>query len=83
MAEKSITKLSNEVDNRLYLIGMTRKELAKKMGIHHMYLCMILRGKNRLSIPQSRIVAECINVNERILRQLSLEAWNERKGRAV
>lgn len=73
MSTKRITPLSKAVDRQLYIIGMTRMELARKLGITYNYICLILQGRNMLSIDIANRMAEIIEVNPRELRELALK----------
>lgn len=73
MGAKCATKLSSEVDTKLYLEGMSRAELADAVGIQQAYLSNILTGKQRMSVAMSKRIAGALQMDDRALRRLALE----------
>lgn len=62
------------VDKRLYIIGMTRKELAEKAGVGYIYLNGALGGRHRLPIGVSDKIADIIGMDACELRALYFKA---------
>ncbi len=78
MSAKKVTTLSKVVDRWLYLEGMKREELARKVGMTPSYLSGILTGKQRLSIAASNAISDATGIDGKTLRRLSLELEGSR-----
>lgn len=74
MAARSRVPLARAVDNQLYIIGMTRAELAERMEISGCYLSYLLNCRQRPSIEMTNRMAEIINMEASELRRLVLRA---------
>jgi transcriptional regulator with XRE-family HTH domain len=73
MPKKRITPLSAEVDKRLYIKGITRNELATKIGISRSYISLVLTGEVLIPIPISTKIAEELDMDDCELRKLALK----------
>lgn len=73
MAAKRITPLSKAVDKKLYILGMTRMDLATKLGISYSYLSLVLRGDYAPPIDFSENMAKHVEMNARDIRELILK----------
>lgn len=73
MARKRRTPLSEAVDRQLYIMGISRNELADAMGVTYQYLCLILSGRTPLSIDMSKRIAKQIKMKDEELRRLAIQ----------
>ncbi len=72
MAARRITPLSEAVDRKLYIIGMTRREFAMSLHIGYNYLSLLLTGYYTPTIEMTNKMAEILETNPRELRELVL-----------
>ena len=79
MARKRRTPLSEAVDRQLYIMGISRNDLADAMGVTYQYLSLILTGRVPLSISMSRRIGDQIGMKDEELRKLALKRI-EREG---
>ena len=73
MPAKRITPLSKVVDRQLYIIGMTRADFAKAVGITYNYVSLILNGYHQPTIEITNKMSEILEMNPRELRELVLK----------
>lgn len=71
--KRRITPLSTVVDKTLYIKGMTRGELAKKLGISRSYISLVLTGEMIMPIQMSIKIAEELDLDDCELRRLALK----------
>lgn len=74
MGQKKETPLSREVDERLYVLGMTRRGLADALDINLSYLSLVLTGRAKPSIQLSTRLADALGMEARRVRELALKA---------
>ena len=73
MAARSDTPLAKAVDRRLYIMGMTREELARQMGISLSYLSTMVSGRYKPNIEMSENMAAILEMDGREIRELALK----------
>lgn len=73
MPARRVTPLSEVVDRQLYIIGMTRADFAKAIGVSYNYMAQILIGFYEPTIELSNRMAETLEMNPRELRELVLK----------
>lgn len=73
MPAKRTTPLSEAVDRQLYILGYTRSDFAKELGICYSYLSQILTGFYPPPIDIANKMAEILEMKPRELRELVLK----------
>ena len=73
MAAKRVTPLSAVVDEKLYIMGNTRKDFAKKLGISYNYVTTILNGQYKPTIDITNRMAKILDMDSSKLRELALK----------
>lgn len=73
MPGKRVTPLSEEIDRRIYIIGMTRADFAKRIGITYSYLGLILQGRSTPTIDISKRIAKALKMKASEVRELALK----------
>ena len=73
MAARSDTPLAKAVDRKLYILGMTRAELAQHLRISNNYLSCMLVGRNRPTIDIANRMAAVLEMDGREIRELALK----------
>jgi transcriptional regulator with XRE-family HTH domain len=73
MPARRNTPLSDAIDRQLYIIGMTRADFAKAIGVGYNYLSNILIGHYEPSIDLSNRMAGILEMNPREVRELVLK----------
>lgn len=73
MGKRCVTPLSEAVDRRLYIAGLTRTDLAQQLGIAYSHVCLIMQGRMLPTIDIANKMAEILEMNPRKLRELALK----------
>lgn len=73
MPARRITPLSEAVDRKLYIIGITRGELANAVGVSYNYLSQILVGYYVPTIELTNRMSDVLEMQPRELRELVLK----------
>lgn len=76
---KYVTELTKVVDVRLYIKGITRRELAERVGIGYQHLNNMLVSRSLPSAKVSSVIAEAIGENPEKLRKLILKCYEARR----
>lgn len=79
--KKRNSELTELVDKKLFIAGITRKEAAEKANISYQHLNNILVSKSLPSAKVSNALAEMINEKPEKLRRTMLKCYEERKNR--
>ncbi len=79
MSKKKVTRLSEVVDDRLYIAGITRREFAYRIGIAPNTLGLVLRGQMALSLKMSKAIADGLDIDDKQLRKIALETIKDQQ----
>lgn len=73
MPGRRMTPLAKAVDNQLYLMGLSRYELADRLGISYQYLSNMLTGRALPTIQMSKELSKIVKLKDDEIRRLAVE----------
>lgn len=76
---KYVTELTKTVDARLYIKGITRRDLAERAGVTYQYMNNVLVSRNLPSASISGVIADAIGEPPERLRKLILKCYEARR----
>lgn len=76
--KRRVTELSRSVDARLYVKGITRRDLAERAGITYQHLNNVLVSRSLPSAAISAVIAEAIGEQPEKIRKLILKCYEAR-----
>lgn len=73
MPKKNVTPLSAAIDGQLYLMGMSRRQLAGALGITTQHLSSLLSGSALPSLEMSKRIASLVPIGDKKIRRLAMQ----------
>ena len=73
MAAKRVTPLSEVVDKKLYIAGLTRSTFAQKLNVSYSYISAVFQGRMLPTVEMSKKMAALVGMDPREFRELALD----------